>query len=232
LNFSPLSISCELCADGFYGNAMNQTPNDCQPCACPSIDEYKNFSPTCEGNLTSYICNNCNIGHVGDHCEKCDDGFYGSPFEGQQCRPCLCGKNPCDPITGECFECKGNTEGFKCEKCKENFFGDPKFGCEMCACSSEGAVDNVCDQSDGRCSCKLNYSGQLCDECAAGYANVSMNCPACNCHEEGSTQKSCNRENGQCSCKSNVHGLRCDECDEMFFGLSSNGCEGELLTHF
>lgn len=48
----------------------------------------------------------------------------------------------------------------------------------------------------------------------------------------GSMEVSCDRESGQCACKSNVHGLRCDECDEMFYGLTAAGCEGEFeLVH-
>lgn len=224
---------------------MNQTPDDCQPCACPSIDESSNFSPTCQlkefieadGSIvqlsTEYICTSCAIGHAGDHCEICTEGYYGNPIKGIQCRPCSCGNNPCDPITGRCIECDRNTEGWKCDKCKEGFYSiDPKSnGCEPCSCSI-GAANNVCHSTTAACTCKPNYSGHLCDDCATGYANVSLNCPPCNCNEYGSTQKSCDQQTGQCLCKSNVHGLTCDECDEMFYGLSSDGCEGELNIDF
>lgn len=229
---------CENCADGFYGNPMNQTPEDCQPCACPSTSA--NFSPTCQlkefiesdGSIvqlsTEFVCTNCSTGHAGDHCEICIEGFYGDPTKGVGCLPCTCGKNACDPLTGRCIECDRNTEGWKCDKCKEEFHSfDPlSNGCEPCKCSS-GAVNNVCHPTSGECACKPNFSGALCDECALGHANVSLNCPPCNCNKHGSSEEPCNRASGQCLCKSNVHGLTCDECDEMFYGLPASECEGE-----
>lgn len=121
---------CERCAIGFYGNPRYGTPNDCQPCACPMEDN--NFSPSCqlkelsldihldneltiEGSAvislndsgSEYICTQCPEGHVGDHCERCDEsGYYGSPtIVGSKCQPCECNGGPCDPVTGDCITC-------------------------------------------------------------------------------------------------------------------------------
>lgn len=205
------------------------TANDCHRCACPLTDESNSFSNICELlDISGYICTNCSLGHVGDYCEKCADGFYGNPTEsGSRCLPCPCDGDPCDPQTGKCFKCEGNTEGWRCERCKQGFFGDSLSGCEMCECSDFGAVNNLCDAIDGKCTCKPNYVGQLCDQCSVGYANVSLQCPPCVCDEDGSTDENCDTVSGQCSCKLNVNGLKCDTCDELFFGLSDNGCEGE-----
>lgn len=209
---------------------MNGSPDDCRRCACPLIDESNNFSPTCEATgAGSFICNKCSAGHTGDHCELCEDGFYGSPTEiGSRCLPCPCNGDPCDPKSGKCLKCEGNTEGWRCEKCKKGFFGDPSVGCEMCECSDFGAVNNLCNPVDGKCTCKPNYSGQLCDQCAVGYANATLMCPPCECDRNGAIDENCDPVSGQCSCKLNVNGLRCDACDEFFFGLSETGCEGEF----
>lgn len=237
--YFPLNFRCELCKEGFYGVATNGFPDDCQKCACPLIDEANNFSPSCEikdsSDTSGYVCTKCNVGHIGDHCESCQDGYYGTPTDlGSRCLPCPCNGDPCNAVTGKCFKCEGNTEGWRCEKCKKGFFGDPKVGCEMCECSDSGAINNLCDPIDGNCNCKSNYVGQLCDQCAVGYANVSLFCPPCECDKSGSTDENCDPINGQCLCKLNVIGLRCDTCDELYFGLSedSDGCEGESRHFF
>lgn len=53
-----------------------------------------------------YVCTQCPAGYTGDHCEICDDGFYGSPLVlGSSCAPCPCNGGPCDPQTGRCISC-------------------------------------------------------------------------------------------------------------------------------
>lgn len=125
---------CERCAVGFYGNPRYGTPNDCQRCACPLEDESNNFSTHCqlkelsldihhtlnnelmiEGSAVidiaesdgDYICTQCPEGHVGEHCEKCDEaGYYGDPMVlGSSCKKCDCNGGPCDSITGQCVTC-------------------------------------------------------------------------------------------------------------------------------
>lgn len=45
----------------------------------------------------------------------------------------------CDPITGICLDCTGNTEGPDCGKCATGYMGDPKIGqpCVKCQCPTE-----------------------------------------------------------------------------------------------
>lgn len=60
---------CNECIIGFYGNAMEGTPNDCKKCACPLDESTNNFSPTCKSNNADYVCTECAEGYTGDHCE-------------------------------------------------------------------------------------------------------------------------------------------------------------------
>lgn len=166
---------CERCKPGYYGNPLAGTENDCKKCGCPLIEDSNNFSPTCQAkgfsldtpaNSSEYICTNCVEGHIGEHCELCDDGYYGEPsVMGSKCLLCPCNGGPCDSVTGRCIECVGNTEGWRCERCKPGFWGDPGKGCKMCECHDSGAINNLCDVETGKCTCKSNYVGDLCDKC-------------------------------------------------------------------
>ncbi|KAL7044656.1 hypothetical protein ACKWTF_002015 [Chironomus riparius] len=221
--------SCERCEVGFYGDATRGTVNDCKKCKCPLSEESNNFSDMCQmnGNSDTYICLNCPIGHIGDHCEKCQDGYYGDPMKmGSKCQACECNGDPCDPITGKCIKCERNTEGWRCEKCKKGFYGNPEIGCDICECSDHGSVNNICDSVTGKCTCQPNFTGKLCNQCDVGYTNVSLKCTPCDCNLNGSKNQNCDTNSGQCECKINVHGQKCDECDEYFFGLNFDGCEG------
>lgn len=80
---------CERCSVGFYGNAMHGTATDCQRCACPLLVDTNNFSPSCQlkelildtnqlsnellggwdNHTEEYVCTQCPIGYIGDHCE-------------------------------------------------------------------------------------------------------------------------------------------------------------------
>lgn len=164
------------------------TPLDCKRCACPLSVDSNNFSPTCRSKENSldmnhvdknwyagidqdsavleYVCTDCPIGYTGDHCEQCEDGYYGNPLEiGSKCLPCPCNGGPCDPLSGECITCEGNTEGWRCERCKLGYWGNPIEGCIECECYDEGSIDNVCDFNTGQCKCRERYSGALCQEC-------------------------------------------------------------------
>ncbi|XP_055907050.1 laminin subunit alpha-2 isoform X2 [Eupeodes corollae] len=227
---------CERCKVGFYGNPMHGTPNDCKRCACPLAVDSNNFSPSCQLKKLSldlnhfddseYVCTQCPTGYTGDHCEMCDDGYYGNPTEiGSQCLPCPCDGGPCDIFTGKCITCSGNTEGWHCERCKMGYWGDPAVGCESCDCYAEGSDSDVCDSVNGQCLCKPRFGGQKCDECEIGFADVDLMCPPCECDLNGSHNDVCDPFSGQCSCKLGVTGLKCDECADEYFGLEEDGCE-------
>lgn len=163
-----LNFRCEKCKPGFYGNVLMGTKDDCKPCGCPLVEGSNNFTPNCiqKESSSDYICLDCPEGYTGDHCESCLDGYYGDPtILGSKCEPCPCNGGPCDRVTGHCVECLGNTEGWRCERCKQGFWGNPRNGCEICECHDSGAINNLCDPETGKCFCKSNYRGNLCDQC-------------------------------------------------------------------
>ncbi|VEN49015.1 unnamed protein product [Callosobruchus maculatus] len=225
---------CERCSSGYYGNPLRGTVEDCKRCACPLENEENNFSPSCQldffnkgdGSDWSYVCTQCPKGYTGDHCEICDDGYYGNPMElGNSCQLCDCNGGPCDRKTGQCLSCKGNTEGWKCEKCKPEHYGDPaQLNCKACECDSIGSVSKQCDNITGQCECKDKFTGRTCDKCKTGYGNITALCPPCTCNSIGSKSEVCNPQTGTCDCRPGIEGFHCDACQNLYFGFSEEGC--------
>ncbi|XP_060666589.1 laminin subunit alpha lam-3 isoform X2 [Drosophila nasuta] len=230
---------CERCQLGFYGNPLQGTPHDCKRCACPLSEESNNFSPSCQLKSynymdlnpqfeliehAEYICTQCPEGYTGDHCQVCDDGYYGNPMQlGSSCQRCNCEGGPCNVTTGACITCQGNTEGWHCERCKLGHWGDPAVGCEPCHCYGEGSESELCDSTDGQCLCRPRFAGQKCDQCETGFAHVELQCVPCNCDALGAAVlDSCNASTGQCECKLGVMGVKCQECEDGYFGMNVN----------
>lgn len=75
------------------------------------------------------VCD-CKEGYFGSRCDVCADNYYGNPEEpGGVCVPCDCSdkidlnqRGNCDPHTGKCLRCLGDTTGDHCEVCREGFF--------------------------------------------------------------------------------------------------------------
>ncbi|KAI2664612.1 Laminin subunit gamma-3 [Labeo rohita] len=202
---------CELCEDGYYGNALTGSPGDCLPCPCPDRTTCAQVPET--GDV---VCTNCPTGQRGVRCELCDDGFYGNPLgwggKVQPCVRCECNGNVdpnavgvCDPMTGRCLKCLGHTTGDHCEKCRSGYYGNalanelnPERKCKPCACNVAGTSGspNDCHPDTGKCVCWSHVTGR----------------------------DSCHPITGQCMCRTGVEGLWCDTCRMGFFGFSSRGC--------
>ncbi|XP_046866451.1 laminin subunit alpha-1 isoform X2 [Drosophila willistoni] len=238
---------CERCQLGFYGNPLQGTPNDCKRCACPLLEDENNFSPSCQLKSynymdlnpqfeliehAEYICTQCPEGYTGDHCQDCDDGYYGNPLQlGNKCQRCECEGGPCNVTTGECITCQGNTEGWHCERCKLGYWGDPAVGCDPCHCHSDGSESGLCDSTNGQCLCKPRYAGQKCDQCDVGYAHVELQCLPCNCDPLGAAILDiCDPQTGQCACRTGVMGVKCHECQNGYFGMNVNAQQLEDLA--
>ncbi|VVC37186.1 Hypothetical protein CINCED_3A012310 [Cinara cedri] len=219
---------CNECVIGFYGNAMEGTPNDCKKCACPLNESTNNFSPTCKSNNAGdYVCTECPEGYTGDHCEMCAPSFYGNPLIiGSTCKPCDCNEAPCDNLTGQCINCLGNTVGWNCKECKPGHFGNPIVSdCRPCDCNTIGSiVTDSCNVDTGQCQCKENFTGRTCDRCVDGLGNTTAECVECNCNHIGSISDLCDPRSGLCPCKKGITGINCDTCDDGFYSFSSQGC--------
>ncbi|XP_025195973.1 laminin subunit alpha-1 [Melanaphis sacchari] len=219
---------CNECAIGFYGNAIEGTPNDCKKCACPLNESTNNFSPTCKSNsVGGYICTECPEGYSGDHCEICAPKYFGNPLViGSTCKPCDCNEAPCDNLTGKCINCLGNTIGWNCKECKPGHFGNPIISdCRPCDCNVIGSViTDSCNVETGQCQCKENFTGRTCDRCMDGLGNITAECVECNCDHIGSISDLCDPRSGFCPCKKGVAGVNCDSCSEGFHFFSNQGC--------
>ncbi|CEF60016.1 Laminin B type IV domain and EGF-like, laminin domain and Low-density lipoprotein (LDL) receptor class A repeat and Immunoglobulin subtype 2 domain and Immunoglobulin subtype domain and Immunoglobulin-like domain and Immunoglobulin I-set domain and Immunoglobulin-like fold domain and Laminin B, subgroup domain-containing protein [Strongyloides ratti] len=73
---------CETCKKGFYGNATNGTPYDCNLCPCPGA------SDCYVGPNGQVQCRNCPAGYYGPLCNECAPGYTRSQKSGgRDCEP-------------------------------------------------------------------------------------------------------------------------------------------------
>uniref|UniRef100_A0A3B5B3F7 Laminin subunit gamma-3-like n=1 Tax=Stegastes partitus TaxID=144197 RepID=A0A3B5B3F7_9TELE len=232
-------MTCEVCLNGYYGNALIGTPADCQPCPCPDRTSCAQMAES--GQV---VCTNCPAGQTGMRCQMCEDGYYGDPLgQSGPARPCVrcdCNGNVdfnavgiCDRITGRCLKCLGHTEGERCQRCRRGFYGNALNQtagqkCKPCSCSSAGTSGHVneCHPQTGNCLCLNHVTGRDCSYCEVGFFNLQpgFGCERCKCNPIGSSSSACHPITGQCVCRAGVEGRLCDSCRVGFFGFSSRGC--------
>ncbi|KAK0176557.1 hypothetical protein PV328_000678 [Microctonus aethiopoides] len=225
---------CELCEEGYYGDATQGTPTDCLICACPLPIATNNFATGCEVNdAGNKISCDCLPGYYGAVCDSCAAGFYGDPTnEGDYCKPCECSGNidtneigSCDSITGECLHCLNNTYGEACNLCAPGFYGDAveRKDCRTCSCKQCGM--EKCDSYNGICQCKKNVVGEQCDRCAINHFGFEScnGCQSCDCGL-ASEYSQCDENTGQCKCRPGVTGRKCDRCIAGFWNYDVDGC--------
>ncbi|XP_076452135.1 basement membrane-specific heparan sulfate proteoglycan core protein-like isoform X4 [Babylonia areolata] len=140
-------IYCDRCAQGYVGDALRGTPNDCELCPCPLTIPSNQFSPTCVRDRDGEVrCTACPAGYTGRRCETCLPGYRGNPMvPGDRCTP-INQTDICDPRgslttvpnvnTGQC-DCKANVVGQFCERCRDETYFlslDYPSGCIPCFC--------------------------------------------------------------------------------------------------
>ena len=243
--------NCEVCAEGYFGDALKGTPEDCQPCPCPNgssctlIPVEGSAAPVGATDGLPVICTDCPEGSEGVRCEECKTDYFGDPLgrfgSAMDCQKCQCNSNTilgvegnCDSLSGECLQCLYNTAGFHCEECAPNHWGNPIAsreeqgwkGCKECNCDPVGTVENTeCDVQTGQCQCKPGVTGLHCDQCLPEhYGFGQYGCSPCDCDKTGSVHGQCD-QNGMCECRTGVMGMQCDRCIPDHYGLDKEGCK-------
>ncbi|XP_071074759.1 laminin subunit alpha-2 [Dasypus novemcinctus] len=197
---------CELCADGYFGDAVDA--KNCQPCRC-NING--SLSESCHPRTGQCECRP-NV--QGRRCDECQPETFGLQ-SAKGCVPCNCnsfGSKSFDcEESGQCW-CQPGVTGKKCDHCAHGYFNFQEGGCTACDCSHLG---NNCDPQTGQCICPPNTIGEKCSKCAPntwGHSIVS-GCKACNCSVVGSLDFQCNVNTGQCNCRPKFSGAKCTECN-------------------
>lgn len=201
---------CELCADGYFGDAVDA--RNCQPCRC---DANGSFSEVCHRQTGQCECRP-NV--QGRRCDECKPETFGlqSP---RGCVPCNCnsfGSKSFDcEESGQCW-CQPGVTGKKCDHCAHGYFNFQEGGCTACDCSHLG---NNCDPKTGQCICPPNTIGDQCSQCVPntwGHSIIS-GCKVCNCSTVGSLDFQCNINTGQCNCHPKFTGAKCTECSRGYW---------------
>ncbi|XP_063172513.1 laminin subunit gamma-3 [Candoia aspera] len=226
---------CELCDEGFFGDPLgrNGSVRRCSSCDCSG-----NVDANAVGNCDASTgqCLRCLYNTAGEHCERCQAGFYGNPLAANpaiKCAPCNCnpggsahGPEACDPVSGQC-RCLPSVTGRECTQCAGGYFDlRPGLGCRSCQCHPVGAQNNTCHPITGQCICHPGVAGLPCDQCQAAFFGFSSRgCRACNCSQIGSVSLQCHN-NSTCVCSKGFVGFKCDQCDvNYFFDLESQQCQ-------
>ncbi|XP_041973348.1 laminin subunit beta-1 [Aricia agestis] len=220
-------LLCDVCADNYYGDPIKGT---CEKCDCSD-----NIDITKPGNCDPYTgkCLRCLHNTAGDHCEVCQEGYYGDALE-KSCYKCNCSelgtnftKGNCDGVTGQC-PCFNNVMGINCDQCTENHWRIALGkGCDPCECDPIGSISAQCNPYIGKCDCKPGHGGRQCDQCQENYwGDPNTECFHCECDFLGSVSQQCMRDTGACVCKPGIGGYKCDMCARGYLGKAPQcyGC--------
>ncbi|XP_054579702.1 laminin subunit alpha-3 isoform X4 [Eptesicus fuscus] len=159
--------SCQGCSPGYYRDYKGLHTGRCVPCNC------NGHSTRCQDG--SGTCINCQHHTAGEHCERCQDGYYGNAIQGP-CSACPCPHTNSFAtgcvVTGSSVQCscKPGYTGAQCERCAPGYFGNPQKlggGCQPCSCGNNGHLGS-CDPRTGDCLSQEpsdGGAGEECDDC-------------------------------------------------------------------
>lgn len=166
--------ACNLCAPGFYGDAVGA--KDCQSCICDDVGTH--FCNNLDGKCS------CLPNVIGDKCDRCELDHYGFD-SGIGCTPCDCAEasnsTQCDDHSGDCA-CKFGVTGRQCDRCLPGYWNYPE--CKPCSCNTDYSRGFGCNPSTGQCECLRNVVGERCDACPPRWVFIdNYGCEECEgCH--------------------------------------------------
>lgn len=76
------NTNCKTCKPGFYGNPIMGVDIPCRACPCPGTTDsgiYHAQGCRLDPRTNGPICQ-CEIGYVGERCDRCDSGYFGRLF--------------------------------------------------------------------------------------------------------------------------------------------------------
>ncbi|XP_037870167.2 laminin subunit alpha [Bombyx mori] len=166
--------ACNLCAPGFYGDAIFS--KNCTACIC---DEFG--MADCDSTTGTCVCR---PGVIGEKCDRCAPDHWGLNT-GLGCTPCNCGiaseSTQCDDDNGQCRCAKGVT-GKQCDQCAAGFWNYTKDGCDHCNCNTGYSVGFMCNAT-GQCECLPGVIGEKCDRCPERWVLIPqegcLECDSC-----------------------------------------------------
>ena len=162
-------LNCSECADGFYSFSLG-----CINCSCNTAGTV-NGSESCDKTSGQCVCKS-NV--RGLQCDRCAGGtalLEASNPDGCSHCPCFtpntnttAADNLCDQQTSQCY-CNEGATGLLCESCVDGYFLTAK-GCVACQCDPTNSVNNVCNATNGQCTCvHAGVGGLTCNACNPGF---------------------------------------------------------------
>ena len=197
-------VQVDTCCPGYEARAGQCEPRCSAGCVHGVCEEPEVCS--CLPGFSGFSCDNvgCDQGWWGPGCEEqceCEHGGWCDPVTGAcHCTPGYTGDTCADPCPSSSWgdscaeECRCSTGETchhvtgDCSPCRSGLFGED---CSQeCQCHSEGT--ELCSHVDGRCFCKGNWFGLLCDQyCPFGWTDST-------CHVSA-------LDNGSCSCATDLY---------------------------
>ncbi|XP_049913534.1 laminin subunit alpha-2 isoform X1 [Epinephelus moara] len=213
--------SCEICADGYYGDAV--TAKNCQACQCHTNGS---VSEICDKETGGCQCKK-NV--VGRQCDECMPNCWWDA-ERQDCIPCRCSPHGsmsqrCD-IEGRCI-CRPGFVGRRCDLRRQGYERrETRRPVERVPIE---AVQQRWGGSSRTGGCPRGAYRPRTGPQTHGISTGGA-CVPCHCNSFGSKSFDCD-ETGQCRCQPGVTGPKCDRCARGFFNFQEGGCTPCQCSH-